>query len=85
MTERPTITITAPIAVYGDRVEVLNDRKKVPVWEPGECLHAEYRMYHPTPTEPVHGYWAYRIRLDRESPTGHLMFMNVGEERIRRV
>lgn len=83
MDKSPSITIPAPIAVYGERVEVLNTHKKLPVWEPGQCLQVEYKMYQSS--KPREGYWLYRVRLDRRTKKSPNMFLYATDEKIKSV
>jgi hypothetical protein len=88
------IKIFAPIAEEGDRVEVLNTRRKPAEWEPGEVLTAPayygHGRRHYGETRRRRGYWTYVVRLDRRSASrrnpedGRPIDLHVGDDKIRR-
>jgi len=69
-TNRNTITIPAPIANPGDKVEVINYRKKKidPVWETGQVVRVQYR----NDTLIGKWRWTYAVILDRKTCVGSI-------------
>ncbi len=76
-----TITIR-PKALEGDTVNVLNYRKTPSQWEPGVVYGfgaVEARIY-----QDGVATMAYRVLLDRRSDLGNMIFLYVGDKRIKK-
>lgn len=88
-----TLTIPAPIAREGDRVEVLNYRKRPAQWEAGELESLNYTP--PFLAKGRHasrndvGSWHYTVRTERlvrRPRFGNMIALrlHVGDDQIRR-
>lgn len=75
--EKLTITLHA---LEGDRVNVLNYLKRPARWEPGEVLDVETKIWKDKRTSNT-----YRIKLDRLSTSGNMIFVHVGDDKIDRI
>lgn len=73
------MNIPDPRAQYGERVSVLNYRKRDTTWELGEVCGLEY-------VNPFGGgfRWRYTVRLDRHADSGAVIRLCVGDDRIAR-
>lgn len=68
------------VCLEGDRALALNYLKKPAVWESGKVLDVDVKVYPDRRTSPT-----YRVVLDRRSSTGKLIFIYVGDDRIKKV
>lgn len=83
--ETVTLTIPAPVARYGEDVEVLNWKKKHgDNWEPAMVIRAEFCMSAFIGQE-LKGRWTYTVLLQRKNPRGQGMTLHCGEDQIRRI
>lgn len=73
MAERGTITIPAPVASVGERVEVMNYRRRGYPWEVGRVVLARYRLH-------VGGGWEYDVQLEERR-----YWLFVSDSGIRRI
>lgn len=77
--KRKTIKIPVPIAVTGQRVSVLNyRRKRMQIWEEGVVSSYEFSF-----RWSKDGYWTYSVRLDRPSPNNHTITLTVSDDQIK--
>ena len=77
MMERSDMIIPTPVALPGEKVEVLNYRKKPGAWEMGICTGVKYESSMPLPKWR----WSYSVVLDRAAKSIRLC---VGDDGIRR-
>lgn len=77
------IQIPAPIALPGDRVEVLNYRRNGEKWEYGK-VDAFESVKWTIGAFNDQGRWSYTVTLDRLSAAGNRLRLTVGHGNIRR-